>query len=178
MCAALTDAPGPIIHKRNGILLCAAFAFAVSISTSYLQGSVTFMAAGILVISCFFSMLSVYGNRATAVGSAAILVMILTMDKPVTQNQIFPNALLISGGCLFYLCVSWFFYSLQPYRIAQRTLGECITEIAAYLKLRAAFYAENIHIENNYKKLVDQQIVVNENAAMDAVDFGAVGVRG
>ncbi|MES2882068.1 MAG: FUSC family membrane protein [Bacteroidota bacterium] len=162
MCASLTDAPGPIIHKRTGIIICAAFAFVVAICTSYLQGSVTFMAAGILVISFFFSMLSVYGNRASAVGSAVILVMILTMDKPITQNQIIPNALLISGGCILYLGVSWFFYSLQPYRVAQRALGECLAEIAAYLKLRAAFYAEDVETESGYKKLVAQQIVVNE----------------
>ncbi len=162
MCASLTDAPGPIIHKRTGIIICAAFAFVVAICTSYLQGSVTFMAAGIVVITFFFSMLSVYGNRASAVGSAVILVMILTMDKPITENQIITNALLISGGCIFYLGVSWFFYSLQPYRVAQRALGECITEIAAYLKLRAAFYAEDVETESGYKKLVAQQIIVNE----------------
>ncbi len=35
MSVSLTDAPGPVIHKRNGMLFCSAFIFIVSILTGF-----------------------------------------------------------------------------------------------------------------------------------------------
>jgi uncharacterized membrane protein (TIGR01666 family) len=167
MCTSLTDAPGPIIHKRNGMLICAGFAFVIAVLTAFAQRSVYTMGLEVILVSFFFSMFNVYGNRATSVGNAAILIMILTMDKPLSTGDILPEALLIFGGSMFYLIISLLLYSIRPYRIAQRALGDCIREVSTYLSIKADFYNKQKNIDANYRRLVAQQIVVNEK--QDAV---------
>src|SRR5215203_4203934 len=55
MCVSLTDAPGPIIHKRNGMLFCAFFAFLVAIITAFAQLNVYALGIEIALVSFFFS---------------------------------------------------------------------------------------------------------------------------
>lgn len=167
MCVSLSDAPGPFIHKKNGMLFCSGFIFLVAILTSIFQQNIYAMGLEIALVSFFFSMLNVYGNRAAAVGSAAILVMILTMDTPVEHSKILLHALLLFAGGIFYTLISLLLYTIRPYRVAQRALGDCIREIANYLSLKADFYNTDTELDLNYKKLIAQQIAVNEK--QDAV---------
>src|ERR1019366_8481040 len=44
----------------------------------------------------------------------------------------------------------------------QRSLGECIHETAKYLRIKAALYDTKTNPDDEYKKLVAQQVVVNE----------------
>ena len=162
LCASLTDAPGPIIHKRNGMLFTAFFVFLITLITSLARQNVYTMGLEIFLACFFFSMFNVYGARAAAVGNAAILAMILTMDKVVPQTQILSNSILIFFGCIWYLSVSLLFYQIQPYRPAQRILGECIRQIAGFLSIKADFYNPKTNLTNDYNKLVAQQIVVHE----------------
>lgn len=162
MCVSLTDAPGPILNKRNGMLIAAAIAFVIAIVTALLHGNPYLLGAEVAVVTFFFSMFVVYGARATSVGNTGILIMILTMDRDIPRNEVLLHAALILGGAVFYLTVSLLLYSLQPYRNAQRALGDCIREIAEYLSVRADFYNAETDLDDNYNRLVAQQIVVNE----------------
>ncbi len=162
MVVSLTDAPGPQLHKRNGMLTCAGFVFIIAIITGFAQANVYLMALEIVVVTFLFSMFTVYGARASAVGNGAILIMILTMDKLMPRSEIFLHALLIFGGGLFYLTISLLLYAIRPYRNAQRALGDCIREVATYLSIRADFYNLHTDLDDNYKRLVAQQIIVNE----------------
>jgi uncharacterized membrane protein (TIGR01666 family) len=76
------------------------------------------------------------------------------------------SALIMSGG-LLYMLISLAAHQLQPYRPAQRMLGDCIREISSYLSIKAAFYDPSTDLQENYKRLVAQQIVVSEK--QDAV---------
>ncbi len=162
MCVSLVDAPGPILNKRNSMLFCIAFAFIIAVITALARTSVILMGIEIVAVSFFFSMFVVYGQRATAVGSAAVLVMILTMDNPVQRADIFSHAGLILAGGVFYLLLSLSLYRIRPYRNAQRALGECIREVANYLSIRADFYNPATNLETDYKRLVAQHVIVNE----------------
>ncbi len=162
LAVSLTDSPGPVMHKRNGMLITLGFIFLVSLLTPLARMNVYLLGLEIFLVSFFFSMFTVYGTRATAVGNAVILVMILTMDHPVLQNEVLVHAGLITGGGAWYIFMSLFFYRLQPYRIAQRSLGESIRELANYVMIKADFYDPSTSLDENYKKLVAQQIVVNE----------------
>jgi len=162
MCVSLTDAPGPLLHKRNGMLFCAAFAFLMAAVTAFARMNAYTMGLEIVLVTFFFSMFVVYGARATSVGNAAILVMILTMDKPIEQGDILFHAMYILAGGLFYLTITLLLYKIRPYRHAQRALGNCIREIADYLSIRADFYNLNTNLETDYQRMVAQQIVVNE----------------
>ena len=162
MCVSLTDAPGPVIHKRNGMLASTAFIFLIALLTSYARLNVYNMATAIALIAFFFSMFNVYGNRAGAVGNTAILVMIVTMDKPAGVDSIFFHAVLILAGGLFYTGLSLLGHKIRPYRIVQRILGNSIREIAQYLSIKADFYLPHTDLQQNYSNMVAQQILVHE----------------
>jgi uncharacterized membrane protein (TIGR01666 family) len=162
MCTSLADAPGPIAHRRNGMLVTAGFAFLLATLTAVARLNVFTLGLEIAAVSFFFSMFNVDGNRATSVGNAAILIMILTMDTPIEPSQVLPHALLILGGGIFYSIFSLLLHTLRPYRLAQRTLADCIKEIADYLSIKAKFYDPSTELDENYRRLVSQQIVVSE----------------
>lgn len=167
MCTSFTDAPGPLRHKRNGMLACAICLFLVALITTLVNTNILLMGATIVVVCFLFSMLNVYGSRAGAVGNAAILVMILTMDRPIAANQVVIYPLLITTGALYYAVLSLLLYILQPYKISQRALGTSIRETASYLSLKADFYNPELPLPELYGKLLTQQINVHEK--QDAV---------
>lgn len=162
MCTSLVDAPGPIIHRKNALYITSVIVFCIAAITSIARLNIYTMGLEIVLVSFFFSMFNVYGNRATSVGNAAILVMILTMDSPTETANVLPHALLILAGGIFYTILSLLLNTIRPYRIAQRALADCIREIATYLSIRSDFYKLETGLDENYKKLVAQQIVVNE----------------
>ncbi|RYZ55732.1 MAG: hypothetical protein EOO14_12925, partial [Chitinophagaceae bacterium] len=133
MVVSLTDAPGPILNKRNGMLIAMLLAFVFAIITALVRSSPILMGIEILLVTFFFSMFVVYGQRATGVGNAAVLIMILTMDNPAQSDDVLLHAAYILAGGLFYFILSLSLYRIRPYRTAQRALGECIREVANYL---------------------------------------------
>jgi len=167
MCVSLTDAPGPVIHKRNGMLFCCGFIFLIAVITGFARLNVYTLGLEIIVTSFFFSMFNVYGTRAASVGNSGILIMILTMDSSLTVSQILPHALLILAGGIFYTVLSLLLHALRPYRISQRVLGNSLREMAVYLSIKTDFYDESMDLVANYKRLVGQQIIVHEK--QDAV---------
>jgi uncharacterized membrane protein (TIGR01666 family) len=167
MLVSLTDSPGPLLHKKNGMLFCTFFVFLVAIITSAARTNTIAMGLEIAFVTFLFSMFTVYGNRAIGVGNAAILVMILTMDSPVPQSQILEHAVLITIGCIFYSLLSISLYKIQPYRFAQRALGDCTRQMAEYLSIKSDFYDPATNLPDDYNRLVAQQVVVHEK--QDAV---------
>jgi uncharacterized membrane protein (TIGR01666 family) len=166
LCVSLTDAPGPILNKRNGMLLAALGLFLVSLLTSTARLSTIWMAAELGAVAFFFSMFNAYGSRAAGVGNAAILIMILTMDKTPTGGPLVHAALVTAGG-IWYFCLSFFFSVVSPFRPSQRVLGDCIREMARFLAVKARFYDPSTELQDDYRRMISRQVVVHEK--QDAV---------
>lgn len=162
LCVSISDAPGPIVHKTNGMLLCNLFIFISAFLTGMLNGNMVSLGILILCASFIFTMFSVYGSRATSVGFAALLIMILQMTKVVPAQQVLTESLLILSGGIWYMIVALIFYRLTPYRPAQRSLGDCIHETAKYLLIKSEMYSPDSDLADQYRKLLDQQVIVNE----------------
>jgi uncharacterized membrane protein YccC len=124
------------------------------------------LGAEIGLFAFLFTLLQVYGMRATGVGSAAILIMILTMGQMHTMHPVLQSVCILAGG-FWYTGISLLFYYIRPYRPAQRVLGDCIRAVADYLSIKALFYDVHTDLQEDYKKLVAQQVTVNEK--QDAV---------
>jgi uncharacterized membrane protein YccC len=162
MAVSLTDAPGPMIHKLNGMLIASVLGFLVAFITALARLHTYTMGLEIVIVTFFFSMFSVYGNRATSVGNVAVMIMILTMDKATPRGEEWWQAALIFLGGMFYLSISLMLLTLRPYRNAQRALGDNIREIANYLSIRGDFYLVDTDLQNDYRRMVAQQVIVNE----------------
>jgi uncharacterized membrane protein (TIGR01666 family) len=167
LLTSIVDAPGPIIHRKNSMFFCLMFAFVVTIATGFARQNNFIMGLEVLLFSFFFSMFNVYGQRAALVGSAALLSMALTMDKPVDPWQVVPQSFIVFCGGIWYMTISLLAYRARPYRAAQRALGECIRELGTFLSIKAKFYDPESDLDENYRQLVAQQIIVNEK--QDAV---------
>src|SRR5918993_4283892 len=98
LCISITDAPGPIVHKRNSMLSGLAFMFAVAFITGFARVNPYLLGLEIFLAAFLFSMFAVYGARAAGVGSASLLILILTMDQALAPGDVLLHSLLILLG--------------------------------------------------------------------------------
>jgi len=162
LCVSISDGPGPVKHKRNGMFYCNIFIFLMVLLTGLVNNNIYVLGLLIALSSFFFSMFSVYGNRAASIGTAALLIMILRLTSVSDIANVVNDSILILGGGIWYMLIALLFYRLTPYRPAQRSLGECIHETAKYLRIKSELYDTKTKPDDEYKKLVDQQVIVNE----------------
>lgn len=162
VCCSMADSPGPWAHRRNAMLITIAIVSLITIITGSINTNPIFIGLEILLVCFIFSMFHVYGARATSVGTAAIFIMIVNIDPQHTQLGNLEHAALVICGGVWYFLLSMLFSTIRPYRYAQQTLGECIQEIAGYMRLRASFYNDKIAVNDIFKDLVDKQVTVHE----------------
>ncbi|OLY93324.1 FUSC family membrane protein [Cnuella takakiae] len=167
LCVSLADTPGAIINRTNTMMFCLAFVLATALVTEWARTNLLIMGVLVVVLSFFFSLFLVYGLRGASVGNAALLVMVLSMDQEPLPQGFGAQALFIFCGGLWYGFISLLDYRIAPFRPAQRSLGECIRELADYLRIKANFYDSKHQLEDNFNKLMARQIVVSEK--QDAV---------
>jgi uncharacterized membrane protein (TIGR01666 family) len=167
LCICVIDNPGPVIHKRNGMAIGNVCLFIVAVTTGFARLNVYTLGLEVTVFSFLFSMFTVYGNRAASVGTAALLIMIFMMDKELEADKVLLYSTEILVGGIWYMLFSLVFFGIRPYRAAQQALGENITDIVKFLRIKADFYLPETNIDDNYHKLVLQQIQVSQH--QDAV---------
>ena len=162
MCVANTDTPGPIHHRRNGMIACVLIIFAVTLLTGLASGSAV-MTGLLVVVFCFlFSLISIYGNRASSIGVNALLVMVLNLDRHQQGWHILINAAYVLAGGVWYTVLSLLLYSFRPYKLVQQALGDCVQATADYLRIKASFYSRDVDYDKSYRQLLDSQITIQE----------------
>ncbi|MES2780849.1 MAG: FUSC family membrane protein [Bacteroidota bacterium] len=162
LAVSIPDNPGPPDHRRNAMLITIGLSFVMAVVTGLLTPH-TWALAILIGISCFlFSMLNIFGARAASIGVSVLVIMILGIDTQLSwQDTLIYSSYILAGG-IWYFLLSMTSQGLLPYRPAEQTLGECIFEIAAFVRIKAAFYDEHTDIDSNYKKVLDQQVIVNQ----------------
>lgn len=158
LAVSITDNPGPIHHRRNGLLACCAIIFAVALIVGFaLQVQWIFLI--VLPLLCFFfSMIGVYGARVTSIGIAALLIMVMMIHEGLKGWEVVHFALYLISGGIWYTVLSFVLYNIRPYKLIQQALGEYVLSAAGYLRSRAAFYATGINVDDCYEELVQSQI--------------------
>ena len=161
-CVIMVDNAGPIMHRRNAMMVCNGVIFISSLLTGFAVGSP--VATGLLVtVSCFvFSMIGVYGARAGSIGLAALFVMVLNLTMKAEGWDIVLNALYILCGGIWYMLLSLSLYGFRPYKVTQQALGDCIQATSEYLLWRTAFYSKDPDYDHIYSTLLDRQVEVHE----------------
>ncbi len=160
LCVSITDSAGPVHHRANGMLICIFIVSLVSVLTNFTLSSPFLTALIIFVFGFSFSMLSLYNARVSSIGLSALLIMVLSMQTPLTGSTIFLHAAYLIIGGVWYLVFSLTLNSLKPYKIIQQLSGEFIAGVADYLKTRASFYDDHPDYEGTYKSLLLQQIQI------------------
>ena len=161
LMVSLTDSPGPIHHRRNGMLASNILNFIVAIIIGYTRNYPWLLAAELTVLSFFLSFIGIYGNRTNAIGLIAIIVIVLNIDVHYAQERVISDALFMLGGGIWYMLLSLLLYSLKPYRLIQQALGECIMLTASYLKTKSKLYKSHVVYDEVYKELLPLQISIH-----------------
>jgi len=163
LCVSITDNPGPLIHKRNAMLFTIPLIFIISFLTGLLNRSSWLLAIEIGILSFLFSMFNVYGARAGTIGTAALIIMVLGIDHPLSIEENLIHSAYIAGGGIWYMLLSLSLNRIFPYRAAQQTLSEAANELAEYLEIKALYYDSDEEISAIQAKLIAKQIKVHEH---------------
>src|SRR5450432_710210 len=162
VCVSTADSPGPIQHRRNGMQVCTGLIFVVCLITGY-TAPYPFALGCWVAVACFiFSMIAVYGGRVISIGIAALLVMVLNMNRGSHGWNVLLNALYVAAGGLWYMLLSLVLYHVRPYKLIQQALGDCIMATADYLRIRAQFYDVSFGPDGIYRRLMEQQVQVQQ----------------
>lgn len=167
LCASVVDSPGPIVHRRNAMLITTALITLTFIIVGLTNSNVYFTAVLIVLFSFIFSMFFLYGIRAASIGTAVLLIMVLSIDDIRPWQEVLFSSALIFIGSIWYTLLSYFFYRIRPYRLVQQTLSDSIHEVSLFLRAKAKFYHQNIDYDDNYADLLQLQVLVHEK--QDAV---------
>lgn len=162
LAVSIADNPGPIHHRRNGMIVSGAIAFLMVLISGY-TSSIQWLFFFLLPAFCMlFSMIGVYGTRATAIGIAALLVLVLQTQHHYQGGQILINALYLLAGAAWYILLSIGLYTIRPYKLIQQAMGEYVMSAGAYLRAKAAFYVEELAAKDDFAELFQTQISVQE----------------
>ena len=161
MSVSITDTPGPIQHRKNGMLACTIINTIIVVVTGFTAPH-PYLLGVLILLACFlFSMIAVFGNRANSIGVSALLVMVLNIDRHHQGWEVMLNAAYILTGAVWYMLLSLLVYGFRPYKLAQQALGDCIMATADYLRVRASFYEKEVDYEKTYQQMMEQQIVLH-----------------
>lgn len=176
LMVSLTDSPGPIHHRRNGMLVSNVVNFTVALIIGYTRSYPLLLGLELVLLSFFLSFIGIYGNRANAIGLIAIIVIVLNIDVHSAQERVLSDALYMLCGGIWYMILSLLLYSLRPYRLIQQALGECIIIIGAYLKTKSKLYKPGAVEDDVYKELLPLQINIhNQQEQLRELLFKARG---
>ena len=160
LCVSVADTPGAPRHRINGMLATCFLVSFLSVSVHYAAVNAAILGIVITVGGFLFSMLNVYGVRSSAVGIAALLMMVLSLQSPPHGKDIWITAGYTLAGGLWYMLYSLLLYRLRPYKFIQQVLGDYIMEVGEFLRLRGNLYAVNPNYEGISESLMQQQIKV------------------
>jgi len=162
MCVSVTDNPGPVHHRKNGMIACIIIN-TIMAAVAGLLAPFPFLLGILIVLACFiFSMIGVYGSRVNSIGLSALLIMVLNIDRQHQGWELLSNAAYIFAGGVWYMLLSLLLHSFRPYKLAQQALGDCIMATADYLRVRSSFYRKEVDYERTYQQMLEEQIAVHE----------------
>jgi len=157
---SVTDSPGPIHHRRNGMFTCVCSIAIASLLTGFAANNSLILAIFLGFVCFFYSMINIYGARAGSIGTASMIVVTLNIDPHLnldTPTKIVEHSILMATGGIWYMCYSLLLYNFRPYRLGQQALGDCIQATAEYFHLRANLYKKDTDYDSLFRQLLQQQ---------------------
>ena len=133
---APSDVTGSLKRKVYGILITIGLTSVICIITALFKPFFFPFLLVIAVLSICSSLLSVYGLRGSLIAFSCLVTIVLSLVFELKGLQIFSYTLLLALGGLWYLCVSLFFYWIQPKKVVDQLLADTLTQTGEFLVLR------------------------------------------
>jgi uncharacterized membrane protein YccC len=163
LCTSLMDhQPSPLRHKFNEMLASALLCSAITLIITLCAPLPWLLRVMLVVIAFLASMMVAYGKKTMPLQFASLFMMTLSLQHELTVAQALLHTALVLGGGLGFLAysmtVSWFLRR----RIKQQVLAEALFELARYIEIKADFYDIHLDLNQQFNRLVRQQIVLAE----------------
>jgi uncharacterized membrane protein (TIGR01666 family) len=162
-----SDVPGSLKRRMIGV------SFSVLMATlgTFLAGTAAMnpiLFVPVLVVLLFgFSMISVYGFRASLIAFSGLFAVVLSLAKVPSEVSILTHSLLIGAGGIWYLLFTVSLHYLNRRRESEVMLAEGFDLTAQYLEIRnrllRAAPGERDHLK---KELFEVQSAINEKHEM------------
>lgn len=149
-----SDIPSNRKHRINGILVAALIVAGNNLLVNLLYPLPWILYPAIAVMIFFFSMISVYGQRATQVSFSALLSICLAFGHIHEGWEMLQYSGLMMVGGLFYLAISLTFNYIRPHRYAELQIAECIRLTSKYMKLRGDLWK----VDSPREKIIEKQL--------------------
>lgn len=162
-CVSLADMPGPIVHRKNGMLTSTLLLSLTVCFITLVNTNAIFVALALAVLGFCYAMLCVYGDRATMIGTGALLVMVLSIDRQLSVEESLRLGLANLIGGLWYTGLSLCVYYIRPYRSIQQIMGQYVHALSNYLRLKANYYANEQPSEDHHHQLTLLLAEVNQH---------------
>ncbi len=160
LMVSLTDSPGPGKRRLNTLLISLGIYLVVAITTSYLRHLPGIIFILIVVYGLFFSLIGVLGNRASVVGTMALVIFTFNLDDHLSQGEYLLSALYFFLGGVWYLVIFFALDRLKPYLVIEQLMSEYLYEIGKYLSLKSQFYRHEPDINGITQKLFASQTLI------------------
>lgn len=166
MCVSNADVPGPVQRRFIAMGATLGLNFLIALIVGLSSPYAVLLGILITVLSFVLTVIAVYGSRVNTVGSAGLIIMVLSLDAQRTVSEVLINSLWLTLGGIWYMLLSIALFRMRPYKIIQQALGSHIFSIGDYLKTRSFFYNEVVDYDRVYKKLMEQQQLIHEQQEM------------
>lgn len=160
LMVSLTDSPGPQKRRLNTLLISLGIYLIVAVTTSYLRHFPGIVFVLLIVYGLFFSLIGVLGNRASVVGTMALVIFAFNLDDHLSQGQYLLSAFYFFLGGVWYLVIFFALDWLKPYLVVEQLMSEYLYEIGKYLNLKSQFYHHNANMEVINQKLLTSQTLI------------------
>jgi len=161
--SSLSDTPGPINHRRNGLKAGLVINLLMIILGGITRHYPWLVAFELALFGTLLSLISVFGARASAIGLMGLIAFILNIDASMSSAHVLMQALWLICGTIWYTIFSALFYNVRPYRPIQQSMGECLIEIGRYLRSRAQFYEPATDLPKLMGNLFNQQVEIHQH---------------
>lgn len=159
-----SDVPGSLRRRLLGILASALIAVFTTVVASLAVDNLPLFLPLLLLLVFSYSMISVYGFRASLVSFSGLMAVVLSMVTLTSGMSIWMHAAWMGLGGLWYLLFSLFLHFLNPKRQSEEFLEETFELTAEYLRLRTKLLGtpetERRELE---KRLSNLQTDLNKN---------------
>ncbi len=159
---SVTDSPGPIHHRRNGMLVCIVSIFLISIISGLVNPHPILLGITIVLVTFLYTMIGIYGARASSIGIAVLLCLVLNIKQERSGWDMIQYAFYVASGGIWYMCFSMLLYNFRPYKLIQQALGDWIQTIGEYVLIRAALFDKNADYNAIFNQLAQKQSEVQE----------------
>ncbi len=158
-----SDVPGSLRRRMIGVALSVLMATLGTLLAGYAaMHALLFVPVLMLLIFCF-SMISVYGFRASLIAFSGLFAVVLSLAKVPSEVSVLTHSLLIGTGGIWYLLFTVTLHYLNRRRETETLLAEGFELTAQYLDIRNQLLRAAPRDRTQLKKdLFEVQTSINE----------------